>query len=569
MPSSTPIRKISTDPVTDYARRVVAGKVIAGALARAACARHLRDLENGPARGLVWRPDFAAHYINVFSWLRHSKGEFAGQTLTLEPWQMFRVGSVYGWQRADGTRRFRVAYHEVARKNGKSTEAAGVGIVGLVADNEPGSEVYSAATRKEQARIVFDEACRMVRASPELRKKLRVLKLAIVHEAKSSKFEPLSSDARTLDGLNPHHIIVDELHKHSTRELLDVLDTALGARRQPVLWIITTAGDDEVETVYAQEREYAEKVLTGALEDDTYFAYIATIDAEDRWDDESCWIKANPNLGVSVKLDDMRRQCAKAKGNPSAQAAFKRLRLNVRTASAVKAIPMERWNDCHEAPLDEMALRGRPCFASFDLSSKIDLTAATLIFPPQSPNERWKLLARFWCPAENIQDREDRDRVQYQRWVGEGWVEATPGDVVDQASISSQILEWHRLYKIQMCPYDPWQATQLAIELQGAGVPVVEFIQGLRSYSLPTKEFLNLVFARKLEHGGNPILKWMASNLAVEKDKNENMMPTKKKSTGRIDGITAAIMAYGAALNKQEDPGEALSRAIIARQGLA
>lgn len=550
-PSSPETPRRSTDPVTDYAQKVVDGEVVAGKLVKAACARHLRDLEEGGDRGLVWRPDVAAYHINSYSWLRHSKGEFAGEQLVLEPWQKFRIGCVYGWLRDDGTRRFRTAYSEVARKNGKSTEAAGVAIDGLYFDGEPGAEVYSAATKKDQARIVFNEARRMVRSSPELRQRLRVFKNSIARDSTASSFEPLSSDARTLDGLNPHVVIVDELHKHSSRDLLDVLDTAVGSRRQPLLWIITTAGNDDVETVYAQEREYAEKVVLGALEDDAYFAYIATIDADDRWDDEACWPKANPNLNVSVKLADLRRQATKAKGSPAAQAAFKQLRLNIRITSAIKAISLDRWNECTQGPIDELALRGRKCFASFDLSSKIDITAAVLLFPPIEASERWKLIARFWCPAENIQDREDRDHVQYQRWIGEGWIEATPGDVVDQSSISSQIQEWHRLFRIDSCPYDPWNATQLAIELQGKGVPVKEFIQGLRSYTHPTKEFINLVMSRKLEHGGNPVLRWMASNLAIEKDKNENQMPTKKKSTGRIDGLTSAIMAYGAGLVPQ------------------
>ena len=511
------------------------------------------DLANGHKRGLVWRPDVAAYYIDYFAFLKHSKGEFAGHYFELAPWQKFRVGSVFGWHRKDGSRRFRTAYNDVARKNGKSTEAAGIGLIGLAADGEQGAEVYAAATKKDQARIVFDEARRMARSSPDLlqseRLGLRVFKNAIASDVSGSKFEPLSSDSQTADGLNPHFIIVDELHKHKTRDLLDVLDTAVGARRQPLLWIITTAGDDDVTTPYAQERDYAEKVVTGALPDDSLFVFIATLDPEDRWDDPKVWIKANPNLGISCSRTDLRRQASKAKGAPAAQASFKRLRLNIRTASSTQAIALERWNLCTEGVQDEAAYHGRKAYGAFDLASKLDLSAAALLLPPVEADERWKLFVKFWCPSENIADRADKDRAPYEQWVKDGWLEPTPGDFIDQSALKNQILEWNRLFRLEKVAFDPWTAAQLSIELQDAGVQVTEFVQGIRSYTYPTKEFMGLVQSRGLEHGGNPVLKWQASNLRVETiDKNGNTMPTKKKSTGRIDGMVSAIMAYGLAL---------------------
>ena len=291
----------------------------------------------------MWRPELAIWTIRFFGMLRHSKGEWGGRPFSLEPWQRFIVGSVYGWFRADGTRRFRYIYLEIPRKNGKSSLLAGVGLIGLVADGEPGAEVYAAATRKDQARIIFDEAKRMVRASPELRAKIGIFKLNLSVDATASKFEPLSADERTLDGLNPHVVLIDELHKHKSRGVLDVLDTAVGARRQPLIWIITTAGDDMPETVYAQENDRAMKLLDGVYEDDASFVYIATIDRDDRWDDPAAWRKANPNIGVSVKMDDLLRQAVKAKQSPAAMVEFKRLRLNVRTASADRFIEMELW----------------------------------------------------------------------------------------------------------------------------------------------------------------------------------------------------------------------------------
>lgn len=558
----------AADPVTTYSELVLRGDIVAGKLVKAACARHIDDLVNGPKRGLIWRPDVATMHLDFMSYLKHSKGASAGMYFQPELWQKFRIGSCFGWLQKDtGSRRFRTSYNEVARKNGKSFEAAAIGVDCVVFDGEQGAEVYAAATKKDQARLVFDEARRMVRSSPALRSKLRVFKNAIAMESTTSSFQPLSSDSRTLDGLNPSAAIIDELHKHSNRELLDVIDTGTGARRQPLIWIITTAGDDKTATVYSDERDYAEKVALRILEDDSYFVYIATLDVGDRWDDEATWIKANPNLGVSIQVDDIRRLAVKAKGNPSAQTAFKRLRCNLRTSSLVGGIDADIWNENTTGEYLSIdppeSMKGRDAYMAFDLSSKIDLTACALIFPPVEDGERWKLFVKLFCPAENVQDREDRDRAHYQRWISEHWIEATPGNVVDQDTIKDQLLAWHATYRIKACPYDPWDATKLSIELADQGVPVMEFIQGLRSYSHPSKEFLNLVQDRKLEHGANPVLTWMASNIRFEEDKNLNKMPTKKKSTGRIDGLTATIMAYGASLTPEEHGPYTAERGLI------
>jgi phage terminase large subunit-like protein len=542
-----PTKRPSTevDPVSAFAWDICKGKLPSCRLARLACERHFRDLATGAARGLTWRPDIAIHRIALFRFMRHSKGEWGGHIIILEPWQQFVVGSVFGWKRADGTRRFRSVYEELPRKNGKSTLVAGVGLIGLVADNEPGAEIYAAATRRDQARIVFGEAVSMVRKSPGLRAKIKAFKLNLSVDETGSKFEPLSSDDRTLDGLNPHFVLIDELHKHKSRALLDVLDTALGSRRQPLLWIITTAGDDLPESVYAQENAYAINVLESAVEDDSLFVFITTIDATDRWDDPKAWAKANPNIGISVKLDDLKRQAQKAKNSPSAQEAFKRLRLNVRTAAANRFINMDVWRRNSLGRFDPATLRGRPCYAGLDLSSKLDISAWVKLFPPIAAGERWRLTANFWMPADTIADRADRDRAQYHRWVSEGWIEATPGNVVDHTEIGQVVMEDSRLYDIQAIAYDPWNATQLAVALQGEGLPMFEFVQGLRSYTAPTKELEALLTAARLDHGDNPVLTWMAANLAVQRDKNENLMPTKAHSVGRIDGMTALIMAVG------------------------
>jgi phage terminase large subunit-like protein len=534
------------DETTAYARSVIAGERPACRLHKAACARHLRDLRKGKKRGLWFDVAAAQYRIDFFGrYLRHSKGEWAGHPVELAPWQKFVVGSVFGWKRQDGTRRFRTAYEELPRKNGKSTKLAGVGLAQLVIDGEGGAEVYSAATKKDQARIIFDEAKRMVGKSPELAAEVRRFKLNLSVDSTASKFEPLSADEKTLDGLNPSTILLDELHKHKNRALLDVLDTAQGSRSQPLLWIITTAGDDTPESVYASENAYAIQVLEGVIEDDSAFVFITSIDKGDKWDDPKAWAKANPNLGISVKLDDLARQANKAKKSPPAQNAFKRLRLNVRTSGAERAIDMEVWRKNNGGRFDPAHLHGRRCWAGLDLSSKIDISAFVKLFEPEEPGGRMKVVARFWMPQDTLEERADRDRVPYRQWVEEGLIEVTAGNVIDHSEIERAVLGDSTDHDLASVGYDPWNATQLAVSLAEQGVPMVEFIQGIRSYTAPTKELTALLLSSKLDHGGNPVLAWMASNLKVSGDKNENMMPNKLHSTGRIDGMTGLIMAIG------------------------
>jgi phage terminase large subunit-like protein len=547
----------SHDPVSAYAWDVVTGKIVAGRLVRLAGERHFHDLANGHKRGLMWSPQWAAYGIDFFKdYLVHGKGEWARQPVILEPWQKFTVGSVFGWLRRDGYRRFRTVYEEVARKNGKSTKLAGIGIYGLVADQEMGAEVYAAATRKDQARIIFDAAKMMVRSAPELSDQVGIFKLNMSVDNTGSKFEPLSSDDRTLDGLNPHIVLIDELHKHRSRAVLDVLDTALGSRRQPILWIITTAGDDNPESVYSTENDYAIKVLEGTVKDDNYFAYIATLDKDDRWDDPKVWIKANPNLNVSVKMMDLRRQAAKAKNSPPDQMAFKRLRLNVRTSDVTRAIDMDVWNRNTNGLFDPAMLYGRPFFGGLDLSSKTDLSAWVKLFPPQGEERVWWIVPRFWMPGDTVSVKSDRDRVQYQRWIDIGLIESTEGNVIDHDELQAAIMEDCRLYRPYAIAFDPFNATQLTTRLYHEGLPVNEFIQGYRSYNAATKELEALLLADKLEHGGNEVLAWMASNMKVRTDHNENRMPSKKHSTGRIDGMSALIMAIGRSM--LDDMGEGL-----------
>jgi phage terminase large subunit-like protein len=390
-----------------YARTVTEGRVVTNSLTRLACERHLEDLTSGAARGLRFDPAAARHAIDFFGFLRHSKGEWAGQTFALAPWQAFVVGCLFGWQRSDGLRRFRTAYCAVPRKNGKSTLSAGIGLYLLIADGEQGAEIYSAATSRDQARIVFDEAKRMVGSSPALKRRVGILHNNLHVAATASRFMPLSSDASTMDGLNVHGAIIDELHAHRTRHVVDVLETATGARRQPLLFEITTAGYDR-HSICFEHHDYSIKVLEGTVPDDSWFGFIAGADDNDEWTDPAVWRKANPSFGLSVKEDDLARKAEKAIALPGAQNAFRRMHLNEWTEQAERWIDMAAWDAC-DAPVAIDQLRGRPCFGGLDLSTTTDVSALAWVFPPDD-DDLWRVLSRYFVSAENLRRRAERDR---------------------------------------------------------------------------------------------------------------------------------------------------------------
>ncbi len=542
------------DPVTRHARDVVDGRVVTGRLVRLACERHLRDLETGWQRGLKWDPEAAQHAIDFFQFLKHYKGEWASQTVRLESWQQFRIGSVFGWKREDGVRRFRTAYNEVARKNGKTTEAAGIGLYMLDADGEPGAEIYAAATKKDQARIVWNDAARMVRKSKPLSQRIQVYpgKGNMNVEETASKFEPLGADEDTLDGLNVHCAIIDELHAHKTRAVWDVLETATGARRQPLIWAITTAGFDQTGICY-ELRTYSVEVLEGRVQDDTWFAYIATLDEGDDWQDESIWIKANPNLGVSVKLDDLRRLAQKAKTTPAAVNNFLTKRMNVWTQQATRWINLDRWDENGTDIIFEEKLAGRRCFGGLDLSSVSDITAWVMVFPRDEDPEAVDVLARFWCPEKRLTDDSNRYRDQYKAWARQGYLKVTPGDAIDYAFIKKQILEDAAKFQLVDLNVDRlFQAHQLAMELMDEGLTVVGMGQGFLSMAAPMQELERRLLARKIRHGGNPVLRWMAGNVAVKQDPAGNLKPDKAQSQGKIDGIVSLVMALDRAMRHEQ-----------------
>ncbi|WP_209316216.1 terminase large subunit [Haematospirillum sp. 15-248] len=555
IPSSAmePLRSTKGHAET-YARAVTAGTVPACRWIKLACARHLRDLECGHQRGL-WFDYEAEERIYAFfeKYLRHSKGEFAKKPFVLQQWQAFIVGSVFGWKRKDGSRRFRTVYDEEPRKNGKSTRLAGIGLYMTTADGEYGAEVYSAATKKDQAKIVWGEARSMVLASPELRARTRVFAANMNVPALGSKFEPLGADSDSLDGLNIHCAIIDELHAHKSRDLWDVLETATGARHQPLIYAITTAGRNKL-SVCRELRDYACKVLEGIVEDDSFFAVIFTIDEDDDWSDPSVWAKANPGLGVSVNIDDLQRKVEKARHLPAAQNAFKRLHLNIWSDGAGSWLDIDAWDESCET-VDPDVLAGRECYGGLDLSTTTDITAFVLVFPPVTDGERWKVLTRFWVPAENIERRVRSDRVPYDIWHDQGHIQATPGNVVDYRAVRDGITAAADMFDLREVAYDRYNSSQLVTELMDDGLTMVPFGQGFISMATPTRELEKLVISGQLAHGGNPVLRWMASNVVVLEDPAGNMKPAKNKSAEKIDGIVALIMALGRATLPKEERG--------------
>lgn len=538
-----------------YSADVLSGRQVACHWVQQACARQRADLEHGQERGL-WFDTFAAERALQFfeGFLRHSKGEWAGRPLKLEPWQQFLLWVLFGWKRHDGTRRFRTAYVEIARKNGKSTLGAGIALYLLMADGEPGAEIYSAATKKDQAKITWLEAAKMARKSKTLSKRLDIFgdknpkasACSISMPTTGSKYEPLGRDTDSMDGLNVHAAIIDEVHAHKTRETWDLLDTATGARRQPLLFGITTAGFDR-QTLCWELNEYTQKILDGVLEDDSFFGIIFTLDKNDDWQDETCWVKANPNLGVSKKFDDMRRKATRAMSMPSALNSFLRLELNIWTQSETKWVPWEEWQQCGHA-IDWDVLQGRRCYSGLDLSSTLDITAHVLVFPPEVDGEKYVVLCRFWIPEDNLKARVHDDRVPYDAWLRAGWISATPGNVVDYDFIFDDIDDDAHEFDLQEMAFDRWGAARVVNVLQSKGLTMVEFGQGFASMSPPMRELERLIRTHDIEHGNNPVLTWMADNLVAVEDPAGNVKPSKEKSREKIDGMVALIMALDRAM---------------------
>ena len=541
-------------PAELYAEQVRSGEILVCEYVRLAVERYYADFDRALDRGQYFDKKAAMRAIRFIEKLKHTKGEWAGQRFRLESWQQFVLWNIFGWKNADGTRRFRYAYIEIARKNGKTALSAGIGLYMLFADGESRPEVYSAATVKDQAKICFSDAAEIVKAT-DLKNYLTPYRNSIVYELKGGTMKPLSSDYGTHDGLNPSCGIIDEFHAHKDSGMFDVIKSAFGARRQPLMFIITTAGFDKSGVCYAY-RENIIKVLRGVNEDDSLFGIIFTLDDKSEWDDPKMWIKANPNLGVSLSADYLADQVKDAKNRPEAVR-------NVMTKNVDLWVDAERtwilddvWQKCI-GTTDPADLKGCACWGGLDLSNVSDITAYVLLF---HENDRFQLLPHFWIPEEKMLEKIRKENINYDKWAAEGYVTVTPGNVIDYDFVKADILRIVADYDLRTSAYDRWNSSQTIIDLQNEGMECNPFGQGYGSMSAPTKEFEKLVLTGKIEHFGNPVLRWMLASTLVKTDPAGNIKPDKEKSTQKIDGIVASIMALGewmtAQANDESNPYE-------------
>jgi phage terminase large subunit-like protein len=483
-------------------------------------------------------------------YLRHTEGEWAGKPFRLNGWQRELVRTIFGWKKADGTRLIRIVYLEVPRKNGKTEFAAGLALLLLLCDGEKGGQGYAMAADKDQARIAFNKAHTMAGLSPTLENDITRLKTSLFCPELLASFLPISSSPNTKHGFSPSFAIADEIHAWPDGELADVVHKGTAARRQPLEIYITTAGIKGRGFGW-EMHDRAVKIRDGLLVDPSFLGVIFAADDGDDWRAEATWVKANPNIGISPKWDYLRAEAARATENPRLENEFKRYHLNLWTEQVTRWLDIELWDACAgEVPWQELAeaLKGRPCFAGIDLSSKIDLSALVYAFPPEQEDGLWHVVPRLYLPEARLELGEKRDRLPYGRWAREGVIRATPGNVIDYGYIKAQLREDARLFRIEEAAFDPWNATQFAVDMQNEGMIMVEFRQGFSSMSEPSKFLEALVIDGRLRHGGHPALREMAKAVSTASDPAGNIKADKSKTTLRIDGIVAAIMAIGRAI---------------------
>lgn len=558
------VKTTSRDPVTRYALAVVNGKIIAGPHVRDACRRHLADLEQAPSRGFFFDLDLVERAVGFFrDVLRLNGGEFEGVAYALLDWQAFVVGSIFGWVDADGFRRFRVGYVETAKGSGKSPLAAGIGLYGLTADGEARAEIYAAATKKDQAMILFRDAVAMRDQSPELAR--RLVKSGVgenawnmAYHATGSFFRPISADDGQ-SGPRPHISLLDEIHEHKTGYVVEMLKAGQKSRRQPLLFGITNSGTDK-RTVCWDYHDYGAKVSAGQIADDSFFAYICALDeADDPFKDEACWIKANPSIRHGLPgIKYLREQVTQARGMPGKESIVRRLNFCQWVEAEAPWIGGDVWFDAAPEPeFDAASLYGRRCWGGLDLSSTQDLTALVLLFEPTEADPHWRLRPWFWLPGDGLHDKADKDRVPYIAWRDAGFLTALPGRAIDKLAVLHKLAQIVSLYDVQEIAYDEWRIADLLMLIQQEGLAMpalVPFRQGFKSMAPAVDEFERLLLGRQVRHDGNPVMTWNAANAVVVSDPAGNRKVAKERATGRVDGIVAAVMAAGRSMAKEARP---------------
>ena len=507
--------------------------------------------------------DYAVAFIEC---LCHTKGTWAGKPFELIDWQEQIIRDIFGTLKPNGYRQFNTAYVEIPKKMGKSELAAAVALLLTCGDGEERAEVYGCAADRQQASIVFEVAADMVRMCPALNKRVKILTATkrIVYQPTNSFYQVLSAEAYSKHGFNIHGVVFDELHTQPNRKLFDVMTKGSGdARMQPLYFLITTAGTDTKSICY-ETHQKALDILAGRKIDPTFYPVIYGADESDDWTDPKVWKKANPSLGITVGMDKVKAACESAKQNPGEENSFRQLRLNQWVKQAVRWMPMEKWDKCAFA-VDEDALRGRVCYGGLDLSSSTDITAFVLVFPPQDEEDKFVILPYFWIPEDNMQIRVSRDHVPYDVWERQGVLQTTEGNVIHYGFIEKFIEQLGEKFNIREIAFDRWGAVQMVQNLEGMGFTVVPFGQGFKDMSPPTKELMKLTLEEKIAHGGHPVLRWMMDNIFIRTDPAGNIKPDKEKSTEKIDGAVATIMALDRAIRCGNSTGSSVydSRGLL------
>ena len=506
------------------------------------------------AKGSYYDKDAADYAVNFIECLCHTKGTWAHKPFKLIPWQEQIIRDIFGILKPNGYRQFTEAYIEIPKKQGKSELAAAVALLLTCGDGEERAEVYGCAADRQQAAIVFNVAADMVRMCPALAKRVKILdsQKRLIYLPTGSIYQVLSADVSNKHGFNSHGVIFDELHAQPNRKFHDVMTKGSGdARAQPLFFNITTAGNDTKSICY-EIHQKAKDILEGRKIDPTFYPVIYGADEDDDWPDPKTWMKANPSLGITVDIEKVKAACESAKQNPGEENSFRQLRLNQWVKQAVRWMPMEKWDKCAFA-VSEEALEGRVCYGGLDLSSTTDITAFVLVFPPEDEDDKYIVLPYFWIPEDNLDLRVRRDHVPYDVWERQGSLLTTEGNVVHYGFIEKFIERLGEKYNIREIAFDRWGAVQMVQNLEGMGFTVVPFGQGFKDMSPPTKELMKLVLEERLAHGGHPVLRWMMDNIYIRTDPAGNIKPDKEKSTEKIDGAVATVMALDRAIRCGND----------------
>ena len=500
------------------------------------------------------RADKAVAFIEKF--LTHTKGELGGKPFILEKFQKEEIiKPLFGWVDKNGYRKYRTCYIEIPRKNGKSNLCAAIVLYQLFCSGEPGQEIISAAADRSQASIVFSIAKQMVLQNPELNKRAKVFRNAITIESTGSFYKAISSESNTAHGMNISTLIFDELHTQKSNDLWEVCTTATGARRQPLIMAITTAGYDK-QSLCFQMSEYATKVRDGIIKDETFLPILYRAEIEDNWKDEKIWKKANPGYGKIIKEAYFKQQFKKAELTPSFQNTFKRLHLNIWTGSESLWIDDTDYMACNISPIDTEKLKGRDCFAGLDLASTRDISALVLIFPDDDDN--FDIVPYFFVPEDKAKAQGVGDGVDYLTWIDQKYIISTPGNVQDYNFIEAKFKELAEDFNIVSCAFDRWNSSQIVVNLINDGARMNPIGMGFISLSAPSKLLEKLILNKQMNHGGNPVLRWMMNNVHITEDPAGNIKPNKAKSSNKIDGVVALICALAEYLNSIEGDNQSI-----------